>query len=179
MAEEYLRYRGFTGAIPDSIRFHPVLRHINGNYYPAMVAAIMREPDAQITGVHRTYLKAGKKADIEDNKKMLGIAKGGAVRIGQFTDNLMLAEGIETALSVYLATGCCTWATLSTSGLRSIIIPASDSVKDVTIMADNDDAGIEAANYLSSRLIYAGYKVYITTPSQTGWDFNDLLCEGI
>ena len=46
----------------------------------------------------------------------------------------MIAEGIETALSAMQATAQTAWAALSTSGLRTLELPAD--VRDVVVLAD-------------------------------------------
>ncbi len=49
---------------------------------------------------------------------MLGTCRGGAVRLGPDRLVIVVAEGIETSLSVSAASGLTAWATLSTSGLK-------------------------------------------------------------
>ncbi len=49
----------------------------------------------------------------------------GAVRLAEFYEELVLAEGIETALSILQATGKPIWACLSTSGLKAVIRQAA------------------------------------------------------
>ena len=51
----------------------------------------------------------------------------------------MIGEGIETCLAAMQATGQPAWAALSTSGLRSLDLPAN--VRDVIVLADGDEAG--------------------------------------
>jgi hypothetical protein len=65
------------------------------------------------------------------------------VRLADPTDLLMVGEGIETCLAAMQATGNPAWAALSTSGLRSLDLPAE--VRDVIVLADGDDAGEAAA----------------------------------
>ena len=84
----------------------------------------------------------------------------------------MIAEGIETALSAMQATGQTAWAALSTSGLRTLELPAD--VHDVVVLADGDDAGEAAARDCGWRWNREGRRVRIARPPQ-GMDFNDLL----
>ena len=58
------------------------------------------------------------KAPIDPQKMMLGPCRGGAVRLAEPSDVLMVGEGIETCLAAMQATGHPAWAALSTSGLR-------------------------------------------------------------
>ena len=124
--------------------------------------------------MHRTFLTAtvNAKAPVTQNKMMLGPCAGGAVRLTAAQDELVLAEGIETALSILQATGQPTWACLSTSGLKTVLLPPE--VKTVTIGADGDSAGEKAAEEAASRLYREGREVKIARPPD-GFDFNNLL----
>lgn len=181
LVETYLCARGYTGLIPDSIRFNQSLYHKDSNMHlPAMVAAVKIWSNDDITAIHRTYLTpcGGKKADVSSNKMMLGVTKGGSVQLANPGKKLILAEGIENALSVSMATNIPIWATLSTSGLVSVIIPSLEVTQEIIIAADNDEAGLKAANQLANRLLKQGYKVKIAKPSGRGEDFNDVLLGG-
>ena len=138
-----------------------------------MVAAV-QGPDRSITGIHRTFLTmdGSKKAPVSQNKMMLGRCAGGAARLAAVADKLALTEGIETALSVQQATGIPTWATLSTSGLKTVILPPD--VREVVICADGDDAGDQAAQDAAQRLLREGREVRIAR-APAGMDFNDVL----
>ena len=74
---------------------------------------------------------------------MLGPCRGGAVRLAQPGDVLMVGEGIETCLAAMQATGHPAWAALSTSGLRALDLPGD--VRDVIVLADGDEPGEAAA----------------------------------
>jgi hypothetical protein len=174
--EKYLSARGFTGEIPETIRYHPKLYHSGmKEYYPAMVSAVTIEKE--IVGLHRTYLcpKSFKKAEIEPNKMILGKVKGGSVKLAPAGKTLIIAEGIETALSISLATSLPVWASLSASSMRSIIIPSLCVIEEVVIAADHDEAGIRAADILAERLINEGYRVRLALPPKYKTDFNDIL----
>lgn len=98
LAAAYLRARGITCDLPDSLRFHPGCWHPSGKRFPALVAFV--EGSSRLA-VHRTYLRADGcgKAAVEPAKAMLGAVAGGAVRIAAAEGGLVVAEGIETALS--------------------------------------------------------------------------------
>jgi len=106
---------------------------------------------------------------------MLGPCRGGAVRLNSIGDRLMIAEGIETALSAMQATGHPAWAALSTSGLRALDLPKD--VCDVIVLADGDDPGEAAARDCGWRWKREGRRVRIARPPQ-GLDFNDMLVDG-
>ena len=174
--QAYLRGRGYNGGIPPTLRFHPKLFHHSRTYHPAMVAAITLWPCKTISGIHRTYLTAdgSGKASLDPNKMMLGPTKGGAIRLAPPGPKLILAEGIETALSCFYATNIPTWSCLSTSGMVEVVVPPCVITQDIIICADGDPAGQRAANKLAARLHKAGYGVRIA-PSPPGQDFNDVL----
>jgi DNA primase len=71
-----------------------------------------------------------------------------------------------------LATGNPAWAALSTSGLRTLDLPAD--VREVIVLADGDDPGEAAARDCAWRWKREGRRVRIARPPQ-GMDFNDLL----
>ena len=109
---------------------------------------------------------------------MLGKTGGGAVRLAPLGDSgvLALSEGIETGLAAMTAIpGLAVWATLSTSGLEQVQLPAQAT--RVIILADNDTsgAGLRAAEATAQRLRAEGREVAIAMPPEAGHDFNDLL----
>lgn len=178
LVETYLRSRGYTGDIPNSIRYHPRLKHYpSGHYLPAMVAAVTVYPDPEIVAVHRTYLKpnGSGKADVEPHKMMLGSVRGGAVMFGPRSGMILhIAEGIETALSIFLASGFPTWAALSASNMKNLALPPVRDVPMLFIDADPDEAGLIGAIQLGDREDMLGRTVIIC-PSEEDTDFNDLL----
>ena len=103
---------------------------------------------------------------------MLGPCRGGAVRLAEPGDVLMVGEGIETCLAAMQATGHPAWAALSTSGLRALDLP--EDVRDVIVLADGDEAGEAAARDCAWRWKREGRRVRIARPPQ-GMDFNDML----
>ncbi len=172
--ETYLRGRGITAPIPPSIRYAPGLRHApTGLTLPTMVAAV-QGPDRQITGIHRTFLRADGRGKVPFTrpKMMLGRCAQGAVRLAKAGPKLAVGEGIESCLSAMQATDTPAWAALSTSGLKAVILP--DNVREVVILADGDDAGESAAQQAAERFLTQGREVRIARPP-TGKDFNDLL----
>lgn len=180
IGEAYLRSRGISLEVPASLRFSPDTLYQEGDdrqKLPAVIAPIQVESRSLI-GVHRTYLASdGRgKADVAKPKKMLGAAKGGAVRLAPAGERLGFAEGIETALSAMQADGIPVWAALSAGGLKEVTIPPV--VREVVIYADNDEPGISAARALASRLVLNKMRVGLKLPPKTGTDFNDLLREG-
>ena len=107
---------------------------------------------------------------------MLGAVQGGAVRLTGRPGPLVVAEGIETALSLasgLLSAPAAIWAALSTSGIRGLRLP--DLPGRLTIAPDGDTAGREAAQALAARANALGWTVSIL-PAPDGRDWNDILC---
>jgi putative DNA primase/helicase len=171
--ETYLASRGLHLPPPPALRFHPGLKHPSGGVWPTMVALVTRGADDTPLAIHRTFLArdGGGKAPVDPTKMMLGPCRGGAVRLADPGDMLMVGEGIETCLAAMQATGHPAWAALSTSGLKTLDLPGD--VRDVIVLADGDDAGEAAARECAWRWKREGRRVRIARPPQ-GQDFNDL-----
>ena len=174
LAAVYLSSRGLLPSDSPSLRFHSNLKHRTGVLYPAMVGLVTCALDNKPMGIHRTFLAASGsgKAPVENPKMMLGQCRGGAVKFGTYTDQIAVAEGLETALSVFQALQIPTWAALSCSGIKSLALPPE--IKNVSIMADGDEPGEKAAMLAATRWRREGRKVRICR-APSGFDFNDLL----
>jgi phage/plasmid primase-like uncharacterized protein len=174
LVEAYLRARGITIAPTTTLRFHSALRHPSATYAPALVAAVehMRSGNALIA-VHRTWLRAdgGGKAAIEPAKAALGPIAGGAVRLGPAGATLVVAEGIETGLSVMQATGLPVWAALGTANLTRVELP--EMVCTAIIATDADDPGERAALVAAHRFLREGRRTKIARPTRAK-DFNEM-----
>lgn len=179
-AESYLRGRGITIPLPDTLRFlADEYHHHSGRYHAAMVG------DIQPTGgVHRTFLKkeggksVGEKIDSPNPKLMLGICRGGAVRLSWGNGPLIVCEGIETGLSLvqmYADRNPRVWAALSTSGVVGLKLPAKAG--ELILAPDGDPAGRKSAAVLAERASGLGWKVSSIDPGD-GLDFNDILQNG-
>lgn len=173
---KYLSNRGLGSILfdmPSDLRAIDSLRYYeNGEllgYYPAMIS-IVRDTKGEVVTVHRTYLSSkGSKARVTSPKKMMppakeGDSRGCAIQLVQPANQLAVAEGVETALAVYLATGIPTWAAISANSLEQLNIPAH--VDEVIIMADKDLSGVgeKSAQKLAGR-ICGQHSVKIVTPS--------------
>lgn len=141
----YLKGRGLAlGSYPPSLRCHPALpffetgsdgRPVAAGKHAAMVARV-DNAHGQLCAVHRTWLKDGRKLPHPHCRKLLGSARGGAVRLGEAGTTLAIAEGIETALAVQLLTGSPVWAALSAGNLERLQLP--EDLHRVAIHGDND-----------------------------------------
>jgi len=177
VAETYLRdARGVTCPLPPVLRFHAACWHgPTARRYPALVAAVQ---GAGLPAVHRTYLRAdgsGKAGLDGGDKLMLGAVAGGAVKLTDGPGPLVVAEGIETALSLacgLLRAPATIWAALSTSGIRGMHLPLQPG--RLTIAPDGDDPGRAAAHALAERAHALGWAVSLL-PAPEGRDWNDIL----
>ena len=175
LAERYLRRRAITLPMPPALRYHPGLKHRSGCAYPCMVAAVST-PSGQMSAVHRTFLSRDGKAPVDPVKMTLGPIGKNAIRLSPVAPKLIIAEGIETALSVMQADGTGAWAAISAVGLRTIELPPE--VRHVIIAADGDDAGEAAAFQAAVRFRKEG-RIAEIAQAPRGKDFNDLLMEGV
>jgi hypothetical protein len=165
----------------------------DGGTYPTMLSLVQQVPgedDSTLpngaslvdTGVHFTFLEGGglaglvRKASSATSELTLGQLRHGGVwltPIEQIGEQLAIAEGIETALSVMQITKLPTVAALSAAGMRSLRWPVQ--VSRLWIAADNDQAGLRAARVLLERALRAGLQAQIKIPTNGKNDFNDLL----
>lgn len=174
LAQAYLCSRRIALPPPPSLRFHPGLRHPAGGRWPAMVALVRRASDGSPLAVHRTFLATDGtgKAPVQPQRMMLGPCGGGAVRLAEAGEVLMVGEGIETCLAAMQASGLPAWAALSAGGLRQLDLPAL--VREVIVLADGDAPSEAAARAGAARWIREGRRVRIARPPP-GQDFNDML----
>lgn len=176
IGESYLGGRGISCPLPETLRFDPQCWHATGKRHPALVALVEGGADF---AVHRTYLRddGSGKADVTPAKAMLGAVQGGAVRLSDGAHKLVVAEGIETALSLSSGLLCApatVWAALSTSGMRGLHLP--DAPGRLTIAPDGDAAGRAAVQALATRAHGMGWQVSLL-PAPDGRDWNDILTE--
>jgi hypothetical protein len=180
VAERYLRGRGITLALPNTLRFHPHLYHKESNTYASALVALVQDAHGAPTGVHRTWISAdgSGKANLEPVRKALSATTGHAVHLGEPNNQLLVAEGVETTLSAVQLWGTSDfagWAALSAPGLAALIVP--QSVTRVLIASDDDAAGRDAAGKLFDRIMreHARRLAIIGYPQDGLNDFNDLL----
>lgn len=173
--EAYLRSRGITCELPDSLRFMPDIHHAPSMTWGSAIIADV-EPTG---GVHRTFLTKQGEKQSRDAKMMLGPCARGAVRLREGHKRLVVCEGIETGLSLLsglLSGSASVWATLSTSGMKSLTLPETPS--ELIVATDGDEPGREAGDRLASRASALGWTACLM-PAPDGKDFNDVLLEGV
>jgi phage/plasmid primase-like uncharacterized protein len=134
-----------------------------------MLAAVT-DIEGKFTGLQRTWLAAdGTKASIDPPRRALGRLAGNAVRFGELGPVAIIAEGIETALSVRTAVPLLpVMAALSAAHLR--LLELWPSLRSLVIATDYDDPGVAAANHLSDRATAAGIPSSVVAPRAADWN---------
>ncbi|HXU20722.1 MAG TPA: toprim domain-containing protein, partial [Verrucomicrobiae bacterium] len=174
--EQYLRTtRGIGATPPDCIRYRPSAFRS----YGALVA-LATDVEGEVLAVQQIYLtEQGTKAPVDvvkrTNKAVDMWAEKAAVRFPG-TGPLILAEGVETAMSIWQATGREAWACLGIANIGRAPVP---DAAPVVIARDGDEPGskadralVQAVNALRAR----GHSVCVAVPP-TGEDFNDVLAK--
>ena len=178
-ARRYLARRGLALNEFPNLMFHPALVYHDGQKivgrFPAMVAMVYDQAGKPVT-IHRTYLTSdGQKADVESPKKLMSYPDdrkimGGAIHLCKPGRVLAVAEGIETALAVWLGTGIPTWATVNAVMMENFVPP--QGVEQLIIFADKDRPskvhpaghGQEASKALVVKTWPRGIKAMAITP---------------
>ncbi|OUJ17129.1 toprim domain-containing protein [Acetobacter sp. DsW_063] len=197
--EAYLAGRGIDmrslGRAPGALRFHPAVwcGEVRRSL-PAMLAAICA-PNGKQVAVHRTWLAQShsgswRKAELATPKKVIGGFAGGCIRLwrgesgkslsmAENGESVILAEGIETGLSVALA---CperrVLCAVSLGNMASVILP--DAITEIIIAADNDSGNATARKALDAacrQFIGQGRAVRVAMPNTEGRDWNDVIRE--
>ena len=61
--------------------------------------------------------------------------------------------------------------------LKGLVLPSC--AQRIHIAADNDETGRGAANCAAKQWRNAGLRVRVSMPDEEGWDFNDVLRDGL
>jgi phage/plasmid primase-like uncharacterized protein len=182
LGEIYLKERN-CWLPPDNshLRFIPELTYPlsphKGEKFPALIGLVTHAITQEPLTIRQIFLsKDGKgKAPVKVQKinfKDLPASEG-VIRLvadEDVFDTLTIAEGVETALTAFMAAPP-VWATGDSSNLSKL--PVIGRVNDLLIIADNDEAGKRASETCATRWTDANKKVKIYTPEQKGEDLND------
>ncbi|SHO65834.1 Toprim domain-containing protein [Pseudoxanthobacter soli DSM 19599] len=144
MVARYLAGRGIDMPVPPTVRELACCHHAETRtWHPAMCALVQDGVTRAPLGIHLTYLNETAtgvvKAAVKPAKRMRGATFGGHVRLGPVPPDgvLVVAEGIETALSVTVASGLTCWAALSLGNLGAAL---PEGAHAVILAVDMDEA---------------------------------------
>jgi putative DNA primase/helicase len=143
-----------------------------------VMASKISAPSGEGISIHQTYVTIdGQKAPVENSKRMLAgsLPAGSAIRLGEPSERMGVAEGIETAISASLVANMPVWSCISAPILKGFEPP--EICKSLTIFADNDKNFVgQAAAYELARRISMSYKIHVEVrvPEIVG-DWNDVL----
>ncbi|HRO02332.1 MAG TPA: toprim domain-containing protein [Terricaulis sp.] len=174
VAEAYLRRRAVPAGLwgSQALRFHGRMTSLDDRAKrPALVAAIS-DAHGALQGVQVTLLSAHgtAKAAVATPRRVIGKLMGGTVRLADAQDELVIGEGIETMLTASDVFGVPAWAALSADNLARLVI--SLPLRRLIIAADNDEAGMRAAQSLRARMVSSTI-VEIEAAPQGFNDWND------
>ena len=169
-AEAYIRSRGITMPLPQTLRFARLRYPQEHGKRPALVAAVCA-PNGDLTGIQRTFLTdEGRKADVPEVKLSLGRLAGGAIQLGPPVASLIVTEGLEDGLTLVQALGRSVWVSGGTAMLPRMEL--ADVTRAVVIGADGDAPGEAAATKAAHAFTAIGRKVRIMRPAAGFKDFN-------
>ena len=181
LVETYLASRLLIMPVPPVIRLIGKQWHREtGGYWPAMIARVDHVADG-LVAVHLTYLNPldpAVRVALDPRKRAIGPIRGAAVQLAPAAPAMCVAEGIENALAVMLASDMPCWAALSANGIADLVLPpvAQGLALDVVIAADPDAPGMIGARRAARRWEHEGRQVRIATPGRgVDYDFNELL----
>jgi hypothetical protein len=169
-ADLYLRERGFMPPYPATMRY--LLGR--GEHPHALIAALglpdepepgsLRMPDAAVRAVHLTRLDPTGMSRLRWDDARIIVGRGGLgfpVIVTPINDGvgLLIAEGIENALSLGLSLGLGTWAACSHTRMPALASAVPSYVEAVTIVADPEPAARASATALAEQLKYRDFIV--------------------
>ncbi len=178
-AAAYLTARGCVIPPGDGdLRCHSALRHPpSGAVGSALVALVTDAVTGEPLTLHRTWVCSdGNKAPVTLPRMLLGGHRksGGVIRLWPdeaVTTGLAIAEGIETALSLAHAFKP-VWSCIDAGNMATLAV--LEGVESLFIAADNDEAGVKAAETCARRWALAGREVRIGMPDARKADLNDV-----
>jgi putative DNA primase/helicase len=177
LAEVYLKGRGldFPDPAGSVLRFAP--RHLRKDptgeleHSPALLALLRDVKGGEPCGIVNVYLQADGRDRIRDGKGKTswGQVRGAAVMLDPFdapTMGVIIAEGVETAISLHMAELHPVWATAGAGNMSAF--PVLAGIEAVTIAADRGEPGQKAAAACAARWRDAGREAFIITPPDAG-----------
>lgn len=180
-AETYLRSRGIT-RMPDNWSFLPSVLGllVKHPHRPALVAWGTDENGTVHGGQRVLIMPDGSKAPEDARKPSFSTIGGYPARLPADAPDgpLFVAEGPETALTIWQATGCETWAVFGASNFQAAPLPTDRTV----ILCPDADAPDSAAgkSFAKACAHHAarGVRLYVAhsgLPAGSKGDLNDVL----
>lgn len=180
-ATNYIRKaRAYGGAIPPTIGYLAA----RDQYQHAIICAfgipdeiepgVLSMADDAVRGVHLIRLNADGSDRDRDNhccKITLGRCMGSPIVCAPYSDcsnALVIAEGVEDALSTAAAMGIGAWASGGAARMLALAEAIPDYVDCVTVCTDDDTAGQSNSVKLARRLRERGLEIRLTPPFLTG-----------
>ena len=188
----YLAGRGITADLPDTtLRYRTLDREalrklgLRGKDLPDVPAHALvfaaRDGDGALKAVQQVFIANGTRLKLADGSKLAkrtnGLLAGTGVWFGDpnAADTAILAEGPETGLSAFEATGLPTCVTLSSSNFTKVHVP--DQVRRLIIAADMEPTGRGLAAAIMAAQTHTndhGRPCGIAVPPLRDGDFNDV-----
>jgi putative DNA primase/helicase len=174
----YLMRRGILPPWPEMLAFgrltHPETRERD---VPALIVARQCPTVHLVRGIQRIFLtEDGQKYPRGTVKMSLGSIEGGRAELLWPDDELIICEGVESALSAWRLSGIPAWAMC---GPFPAILPLPQRVRTVRLIADNDKSGASArkACELAKSLRETGRYCEVRMAPVPGADANDVLMQ--
>jgi hypothetical protein len=167
-ADLYLRGRGFAPPYPATLRCLPG----RGEHPHALIAALglpdepepglLWMPDAAVRAVHLTRLDPTGRSRLKSDDAKIIVGHGGLgfpVAVTPINDGLglLVAEGIENALSLGLSLGLGAWAACGHTRMPPLASAVPSYVEAVTIVADPELPARASATTLAEKLRRRGF----------------------
>jgi hypothetical protein len=174
LAQAYLSCRGIFCPLPGTLGF---LAPLGPDQHPAMIAAfgIPDEPEpgklllppARLRGILLTFLRGDGRGKAQNRhgacKITLGIGHNAPIVLAAPNDlgGLLIAEGIEDALTGHQQTGLGAWAAGTANRLPGLAEHVPDWIEAVTIIEDDNRAGRDGCEQLAKALCARGKETRI------------------
>lgn len=182
-AQAYLNRRGLHTLPAQGMAYAPPLKPRKGLLHHSYAALVVWATDGggHVTGGQRVIVMPdGSKPPEESRKPSFGAIHGNPARFPAQIEGgpLYIAEGPESALSVWLATGRETWAVFGSAGWKAAPLPMG---RQIILCPDRDAEGSPAQIAFAEAVAFhieAGRNVWIAEapePEGSKADLNDTL----
>lgn len=181
--ERYLREaRGYGGAIPPTIGYLPARsKHVHAivcafGFPDEAEPGLLHMSDDAVHGVHLIRLLpdgSDRDRDHPKGKSTIGKCPGAPIVCAPFHDSsnaLVIAEGVEDAVTAHEVMGIGAWAAGGASRMPALANSIPVWIDCVSILVDDNDAGRVNAAELKRSLQERGVEVWDIQPFEVGSD---------